>query len=378
MGCRMAVTGLAAALFAWLLLAPKILSAGEIHLVQTGPEGPGPVQQDQPQPSQKKQIRSYLHPIRKFTIAIPPGADFTEKGEAVQVTIRSRKGFMINIQTGDANPKATLSEMVAKLEAQYLGQGKPWSRKINEGPSTVAGLEGLEAQYEGAGTRVKVIIARGRKTDFVFMFFAPQDLFDKLKPEFEWVLANFRPSPADLMTAAEPRPQSAKAVPKAAAKTKRFSEPGYGYTIQYPGDWVATKTSATIATFSGKEGTTAFQAVIAIQNVQPPSAKTPEQAVQQALVGMIASLRNKAVDVSIIGEQPLTYKNGQINLAGRQMVVAFTHAGQRYRRWALVLLRPTGTVAHIWSYTAPNKQYETFWPLADAMLQSWTIQPGSG
>ena len=181
--------------------------------------------------------------------------------------------------------------------------------------------------------------------------------------------------PSDRRT---PPPSSAKAVAKAAGKPKRFAEPGYGYSIQYPAEWVATTPSATTATFSGKQGSDAFQAVVTIQNVQPPLAKTPDQAAEQALADMIASLREKASDVSIIGEQPLAYKNGQINLAGRQMVVTFTHAGQRYRRWALVLPRPTGTVAHIWSYTAPDKQYEAFWPQADAMLKSWTIQPGSG
>ncbi len=89
MGCRVAVAGLTAALVAGLLLAPTILSAGEVLLAQTGPKGSGPVQQGQPQSPPKKQIRSYLHPIRKFTIAIPPGTDFEEKDEAV--TIRSRK-----------------------------------------------------------------------------------------------------------------------------------------------------------------------------------------------------------------------------------------------------------------------------------------------
>jgi hypothetical protein len=35
-------------------------------------------------------------------------------------------------------------------------------------------------------------------------------------------------------------------------------------------------------------------------------------------------------------------------------------------------------MAHIWSYTAPENQFLEYRPIADAMLKSWTIQPGSG
>lgn len=372
MGCRVAVVGLAAAVFAWTLLVPETLPAQQKEA--------GPAKQGQPQAAEKAGIKTYLHPIRKFTLAIPPGTDVSERGKTVQVSIRSRQGFMIYIQSGDVNPKASLPQMAAKLEVQYMGRGKPWSSKLSQIPTTVAGLEGIETVYEGAGTRVKVIIARGRKTDFVFMFFAPRDAFEKLLPKFDWVLDSFRPNPADIPATAlsGAKPSPSKAVSPVLPNPKRFAEPGYGYTIQYPHEWVADKPSATTATFSGKKGTDAFQAVVAIQNVQPPSAKTPKQAADQAFTDLKDSLKKKASDVLIIGEKPLIYKNAEMNLLGHQMVVTYTFSGLRYRKWALVLPRPDGTVAHIWSYTAPDKGFETFRPLADAMLKSWTIKPGKG
>lgn len=372
MGCRVVVVGLAAAVFAWALLVPETLPAQQKEA--------GPAKQGQPQPAKKAEIKTYLHPIRKFTLAIPPGTKVTERGKTVQVSINSRQGFMINVQSGDVNPKVSLPQMAAKLEAQYMGKGKPWSSKLNQVPTTVAGLEGLETVYEGSGTRVKVIIARGRKTDFVFMFFAPRDAFEKLLPKFDWVLDSFRPNPADVPATAlsGEKPMPPKAISSVFPNPKRFAEPGYGYTIQYPREWVADMPSATTATFSGKKGTDAFQAVVAIQNVQPPSAKTPKQAVDKAFTDLKNSLKKKASDVSIIGEKPLIYKNAEMNLQGHQMVVTYTFSGLRYRKWALVLPRPDGTVAHIWSYTAPDKGFETFRPLADAMLKSWTIKPGKG
>jgi hypothetical protein len=85
--------------------------------------------------------------------------------------------------------------------------------------------------------------------------------------------------------------------------------------------------------------------------------------------------------VVLHGEQPLTYRSGRLSLAGRQMLVTYSFGGERYQRWAIVVPRPTGTVTHVWSYTAPEAKFETFRPIADAMLKSWTILPdgaGSG
>ncbi|MCH8236574.1 MAG: hypothetical protein IIC06_00215 [Proteobacteria bacterium] len=372
-----AAAGLVAVVLVQSMPAQKAL-AGEIGLAQATQS---PQQRTPWKPAASGQVRTYLHPFRKFTIAIPPGAEIVERAETGEILIRSNEGFMINIQTKDAKPAVTISRMLERLEAKYLGQGKAWSRKLSEQLSTVAGLDAFEAQYEGGNTRVSVVIARGRKTDFVFMFFAPLDAFDKLQPKFEWVLANFEPNPAD-------HPATAKAPPGAslttaaaeagAAPAKRFAEPGYGYTIQYPGDWELSKPSSTTTSFSGKQGTDAFFAIVSIQNVQPPAAKTPAQAADTALADLKSRLKREASDVTYIGEQPLTYKNGRLSLVGRQMVVTYAYNGERYRKWVLVMPRPTGTVAHIWSYTAPDKRFDAFRPIADAMLKSWTIKPEEG
>lgn len=374
----MAAAGFVAVVLVQSMPAQEAL-AGEIGLAQAtqSPQQPTPWK-----PAASGQVRAYLHPLRKFTLAIPPGAEVVERAETGEILIRSNEGFMINIQTKDAKPAVTIPQMLERLEAKYLGQGKAWSRKLSEQSSTVAGLDAYEAQYEGGNTRVRVVVARGRKTDFAFMFFAPLDAFDKLLPKFEWVLTNFKPNPADHPATAKAPPAAslttATAVQAGAAPTKRFAESGYGYTIEYPGDWNLTKPSATTATFSGKEGSDAFFAIISIQNVQPPAAKTPRQAADTALADLKSMLKREAADLAFVGEQPLTLKTGRLSLEGQIIVVTYTIGGERYRKWALVMPRPTGTVAYIWSYTAPDKRFDAFRPIADAMLKSWTIHPEKG
>ena len=348
--------GLMTGVLAPLALASVALLSGSPVLAQAVLAQSSQTQSPSSQPASPKQVKTYLHPISKYLLAVPVGAELAERGEAAQVSIRSRRGYIINIQTGDANPDLTLLQMVGKLEAQYLGAGKPWNRKIGSKPTKVAGLKAIENLYEGANTRVKVMIVRGMKTDFAIIFFALAESFRKLVVDFDWFLANFKPNPADLMeTAAAPGENRPPALDS--ALPKRFSRSGYGYTIQYPGTWEVATPSDDTATFSGKKGTDAFQVVVSIQNVRPPAAKTPAEATEKVLADLKASLTREATDFAIIGEKPLTYRNGDLSLAGRQMVVTYTYAGQRYRKWALVLPRPTGTVTHIWSYTAPDVRF---------------------
>lgn len=381
MRCRAAAYPMAKAFLRFLLVIFAVLGGGPAF-AQTGQGQPQKKSSGgQEKPAQPGQIETYLHPIRKFSAVVPVGAELSERGDAVEVLIRSRQGYMIKIQTGDANPTLSLSHMIAKLEAKYLGPGKPWSNKLGEKPSKMAGLVAVEALYDGAGTRAEVVIARGVKTDFVIIFFAPVESFEKLEREFKWFLSNFAPNPVDIPVAkkspaASPAKQPVPPIPS--VSPKRFDRAGYGYAIQYPGNWDVSRPSDNTASFSGKKGTPAYQVVVSIQNVRPASAKTPGEAADRALKDLKGSLAREAGDFRIVGEKPLIYRNGNLSLSGRQIVVTYSYSGERYRKWAMVLPRPEGTVAHIWSYTAPDNRFMEFRPFADAMLKSWTIQPGGG
>lgn len=359
-------------------LMPSALAAGPESIAQSQP--PQQPSREQPPatgaPARDAEVQSYVHPARQFVIPVPKGVQVTAPDKD-RVILDSRQGYRIIIQTNDANPQIPLPRLNDKFEAQYLGQGKPFSVKLQEQPATVAGLQAVEAKYEGAGSQAKLIMVRGIKTDFVFMFFAPRERFEVLDREFQWVLENFRPDPRDRPAAAAlPSVRATPAKPPMpVARTKRFADARYGYTIDYPGDWEADKPSATIATFTGPKGTDAYFARIIIQNVQPPAAATAAQATEWTLADQKALLDREARDVTPLMEQPLTYKSARFTLAGRQMLVTYSFGGERYRRWIIVVPRPKGNVTHVWIYSAPESKFETFRPVADAILKSWTIQP---
>jgi hypothetical protein len=157
---------------------------------------------------------------------------------------------------------------------------------------------------------------------------------------------------------------------------QRFSDGRFGFTIQYPADWTAAHDGNYAVVFSGRVGSEAYQAMVSVQNVQPPSAKTPAEAASAALADLKATLTKTAANLKLEAETPLVHGERGARLEGYQFLVSYTHAGQRFRKWAVVLPRAAGNVAHIWAYTSPEGRFDTFRPIAEAMLDSWTISGG--
>lgn len=325
---------------------------------------------------------TYVHPLKKFTLRVPAGARVIERGEKFDVVIQSPSGYVINVQTGAVNADVSLRGMTAKLEATYLGEGKRWSRRLEEGSTTVGGLPARAVLYKGAGIRTRVVVARGRETDFVFIFIAPRGAFDGLVAVFDRVLASFRPAAAEVAVTPAPPPRAPAArppvVPGAAvrprlAAVRHFSDPEFGFSIDYPRQWIVARPSAHTVTFSGRQGTKAFYAVVSIQNVEPPSASDSGQAAAAVVADLKSQWAAGATDVGYFGEGPITYENNGLRLPGHQFLVAYTQGGQRFKQWTVVVSRPAGTVVHVWSYAAPEGVFPVFRPVAEAMRKTWVI-----
>ncbi len=378
--------------------APGMVPQNSIHpnvaaaQPATSPTGlppvPGPVSGKAAKPI------AYQDPNRGFMLVAPPGARFQERGGGEQLSIQSRKGYAVNVQAGDANPALSTDDMFHKLEVQYLGDGKPWARKTGQKEQVIAGLPAGIAVYEAGSTRTKVVIARGEKTDFVFMFFAPINHYEKLSVEFEWILASFRPAPGEKPAepvkmaeqeepAAKQPPLRAEAAPEAnpAGRPKPpeqpsapdvivFSEAGYGYRVEYPSEWQLEKLSAFTNAISGPQGTPAYDAIVALQNVKPSG---DGDVARIAIDNLKANLSQQARAVQFVGEKPVTYAKQGLTLQGHQFVASYDHDGQRFRKWALVLPRPDGGIAHIWSYTAPASRFDEYRPVAERILNSLKI-----
>ena len=311
----------------------------------------------------------YEHPQQGYVIGIPVNVVLQDRGGKRGIVLNSRKGYQVTIQTNPTNPTLDLFAMLSRLESKYLGDGKPWSRKFEQGATRVAGLNAVEALYEGAGVRVRVIILRGARLDYVFFYLASPLNFQKLASEFEWLIASFKPAPGEQVAPPEPVHTT--------ADFKTFRAPEMGFSFNYPVEWVAERQGDHLVVVSGKPGTTAYFATISLQNIRGPHTReTPENRVSIAL----KELRNQIVladnKARFSNEGPYIYETPKQRLPGGQFTVTYEQNNVRYRQQTVVLSRPNEEIIHIWSYAAPANLYANFDAVAGSILQSWNIIQG--
>ena len=97
----------------------------------------------------------FTHTKMGFSVVAPPGAKIAENSNTKQVTVRSPKGFAVNVQAGPSRPDIPLNRMSALLESRYLGDGRPWTSRGVEKALKVSGLPAYEVNYTGTSSRAR-------------------------------------------------------------------------------------------------------------------------------------------------------------------------------------------------------------------------------
>jgi len=315
-------------------------------------------------PSHKQPVQTFSHPTLGYTLAVPPDGKVFERNDgSAQVSIRSRKGYKITVQAGKTRHQISLTGLSAIIEDKYLGRGKPWRQRLGERATQVAGLSAYAVDYEGSNNRAQVVFVRGRKLDYVFIFLAGLREYPRFIHEFEWVLNNFHPAQGE---------GTAKAS-QFQTKARKFSSPKFGYSMLYPADWEQSEPAKMTMMFGGRSGTPAYTSVVSIQNIEPPGAVNSKDALKRAIADLKTSLGRSAPGVSFSVDQPWAYNRGDIQMQGRELNVTYMYSGQKFRKVIFVIPRLFQTIVYVWSYTAPDKDFQAFQPLAEQMLKSWTI-----
>jgi hypothetical protein len=336
------------------------------------------------------QTVQYTHPIRKFTIAVPPGEKVVPRGDRHDLMIQSRRGYVISIQVDDRNQSIDLARMVGKLESQELGKGKRWSTKSGQRVLSIHGLPAYDAIYEGSNIRTRTVIVRGGKTDFVMMFVAAPQAFPTHANIFDWVILNFRPS-ADEMVGAKmestignlpPKKQQpmhdtkrqAMMLPKKASKAelKHYGGPLEGFSLKYPSTWVAANPSASSVYFSGPKGTESYYTLIGVRTLRP-EARGPKEAVRKVIQSIKTEISAAAQELRSLGEGGYEFKGNGFVLQGREMILSYKLHNQVYRKWSLILPSGVGDTVLAWSFTAPSYLFDKNLPMARKVRDSWYI-----
>ena len=105
-----------------------------------------------------------------------------------------------------------------------------------------------------------------------------------------------------------------------------FSEEGFGYTIEYPADWVAERPSDYTVRFTGVGWTTASRVAFAIQNIATSAIGGIYDTVDELLDDLKCQLVTGADDICIyIGDPIVVVDTSGVELVGPQLLAEYEY-----------------------------------------------------
>jgi hypothetical protein len=162
--------------------------------------------------------------------------------------------------------------------------------------------------------------------------------------------------------------------PSAPRLDQKFADRSLGFSVAYPESWIAARENPFLVVFSGREGTEAYRVTVGIENVRPPGAATPTAATAAVIADFKTRLARAVPDLRTEAETPIFRGEGDKRIEGSQFLVNYRLGDESFRKWVVIMRRAAAPVVHIWSYTAPSDRFDAFRLIAEAMLESWTIE----
>lgn len=310
----------------------------------------------------------YTHPTKQFAITVPQNAEIIEREAPVDVSIRSRAGWVMHIQSGPVNPTATLEDMAARLEARYLGPNRAWTAKLLGGPTEVAGLPAYQSLYQGSGSRSRVVIIRTQALDMALMFIAPDNTFTVDEQIFSAMLSGFQPP----QISQAPR-SSGVASPQTGGGM--FRNDAMGVSMAYPSGWMPEQPAAHMVVFT-RHGQSDGAANASIQNIQSPMSEPGIAAVEGVLQEIMAQLAYSVSNVQHSRTEPIQVAVADHDrVEGRQLVSDYARFDTPFRQWSIALPRHDSNIVHVFTFVAPRDSFELIRQDAERMVQSWTLTP---
>lgn len=327
-------------------------------------------------------VGAFVHPDKLFSLALPPGVIRGRPERyrlgAPDLVVRSDDGFVLSVESRRIAMGGDAREVLEQLERLYLGQGKPWSRRVEVRPVDMGGLPGARAVYDGVETDGIVAVARGRNTDFLLMFFTPKGLRDRLAPQFDWILERFDVAASERREAGSPL-----------VRAPVFKAPGVfrherlGYTVRYPETWIAAYDPPFAAVFTppGADGASGVR--VRIENVTVPA--DGAGGLETVLDQWRGALAAAADSVTFDRPRPLAVQSPGGTRIGMSALASYVLYGKKSRQWVAILPRDGGTTVHVWRFDAPDALFDVYRDQADSILRSLVMEtpapvipPGTG
>lgn len=153
---------------------------------------------------------------------------------------------------------------------------------------------------------------------------------------------------------------------------KVFSEQGFGYTIEYPEGWIYYTQDHHTVIFIGEKGADSSLPTVTIKNLLSAKSGGTIKSVDDVIADLEDQLKTTSNPI-IFDPQPFQYDKDSVKLAGKLCVAEYSINAEKYRQWVVVLPNSSGSLFHVWTYTAPAKDYDKYFFIAQKMFTSWAI-----
>jgi len=364
----------------WMLvaLAAMMLAACESTYVDQAPEDA--VKADARSPQLPR--GGFVHPKFGYSVIPLPGSKILvpQVEGGAELLVESPRGYFVTIEGRPIVKGRGVRDIAADMEAEFLGAGtdKRWNRKLGYRSYTINGLNAYDVLYEGPETQDRLVVMRGRKRDYMIMFFAPTKRYGRLAHEFDFFLDSFRlPNSGFVGNSSKGKSQE---VDEGVNQTEKASRPAtelvpypdqeLGYAVSYPNNWLAKRNGPYSIVFSGPENSPAYFATVVIQNVKPKGKRAGAESVLASLTRQLrtGAKKVKFSDVTDFLQGKIAGFDG-----GKQFTADFVHNNQAFRQWTIVLPRQDSSVVHVLSYSSPVEQFDRYMKTAGSIINSWRI-----
>lgn len=296
----------------------------------------------------------------KFKINVPftwQKNSFNDGTDRVHVFLSPDENLAIRIRAFEVNSNVSLELVESLFRTNILGECEQLAL-IND---NINGYNGKIGAYRGVynGNRVGAAAFYTIQNGIAYIVWSltPIHLFDSKINESDAITNTFT-----IMSS------------NSYGLVNTFRDASLGYRINYPANWIYTKTKPHIVIFSGKQGTSAYYSTINIQNLASASLGGNFNSINDVENYFKNQLYAGAQNVSFSHPEQFEIQSGGRNILGSVYEIKYYRQNQNFKQVLVILPRYDNQLYYAWMYTSSINDYDTYYSIAMEMLDTWLIE----
>lgn len=153
----------------------------------------------------------------------------------------------------------------------------------------------------------------------------------------------------------------------------RYQHKGNRYSIEFPKSWQFNESDKGTILFRGKSGTQAYYSTVNIQTILSKKSGGQFSTVDELMDSLKNQIVNAATGGKVLNQGDIDLPLNPKRFHGKYVIFTYHYKNMSFKQMQVVIFRDDEKAFYAWAYTSPEKQYDTYLPIAKSMFESWTI-----